>query len=99
MQSFQALGAPPPDPQISPHHCKSLATRLVASKILEQAICINKLLKKILQCRCFATGLYLIIAKQRFAINSADAIKISNFFERRDIRLQTPVYYTKLFSD
>ena len=35
---------------------------------------------------------YLIIAKQKFELNRADAIEISYFSERLDMHLQTPSY-------
>ena len=38
MQNFQALGAPPPDPQTPLPHCKFLATRLSATKLEQNFI-------------------------------------------------------------
>ena len=64
----------------------------VASKILEQTTSTNTLFEKKRNSASVEVSPpnNLMITKQRFALNSADAIEISYNPKRLEIRLQTP---------
>ena len=61
----------------------------VASKNLEQTTYANKLLAKKFANVEASPQSYLILAEQRFALNSEDAIKTSYYLERLEIRPQS----------
>ena len=80
--SLRLLGASPQTPKAAPH-CDCCSQNFGANHKLKHVSKNNSA-----NVDALPQG-YLIIAKQRFALESEDAIEISYFFERLELRLQT----------